>query len=321
MKTVNKQSVMKTVTAAAASVGLISTPVSAATHTANEHSKTELRSNANQNVASQGYAAGLELINTNTKADLAAAKKTGLVEASDGTVSYYDTFGQKATGAVSTEAGDYYFDENGDMETGFITENGKTYYYDNNTGLKQSGTIDVDGSTYILSDTGATQQGWVETDEGKVYLDENGAVVKDTTRSIDGQQYSFDANGHMETNVTKNGWTYDENGVGTEDLSGYDKIAQAALAQLGVAQDCTRLVSNALAAVGINHHGWPESYLSLGPLTSNPVPGDICVYQGHVAIYIGNGQAVHGGWNGGTTAIFSVQCSTPFIGYVHPILP
>ena len=97
----------------------------------------------------------------------------------------------------------------------------------------------------------------------------------------------------------------------------YDKIAQAAKAPVGVSQDCTMLVTNSLKAVGIDFHGWPEEYLSLGDRTDNPVPGDICVYQGHVSIYIGNGQAVHGGWNGNQTVITSVQCSTPLIAYVH----
>ena len=102
-----------------------------------------------------------------------------------------------------------------------------------------------------------------------------------------------------------------------EDPNFYQKIADAALAQIGVHQDCTMLVTNSLKAVGINFHGAPSAYLSLGDLTNDPVPGDICVYQGHVAIYIGNGQAVHGGWNGYTTQIFSVNCSNPLIGYVH----
>ena len=97
----------------------------------------------------------------------------------------------------------------------------------------------------------------------------------------------------------------------------YQRIADAALAQIGVYQDCTMLVTNSLAAVGINFHGAPAAYLSLGPLTNNPVPGDICVYQGHVALYIGNGQAVHGGWYGNQTTIYSVECNQPFIGYVH----
>ena len=97
----------------------------------------------------------------------------------------------------------------------------------------------------------------------------------------------------------------------------YDRIANAALAQLGVGQDCTALVSNSLRAVGINFHGWPYQYLQLGQLTNNPVPGDICVYSGHVAIYIGNGMAVHGGWYGWGTVKYSVNCSNAFIGYVH----
>lgn len=97
----------------------------------------------------------------------------------------------------------------------------------------------------------------------------------------------------------------------------YDKIASAALDQLGVYQDCTMLVTNSLKAVGINFHGSPAAYLSLGTVTDNPVPGDIIVYSGHVAIYIGNGQAVHGGWLGNQTVISTVECDRPFIAYVH----
>lgn len=97
----------------------------------------------------------------------------------------------------------------------------------------------------------------------------------------------------------------------------YQRIADAALAQIGVYQDCTMLVTNSLAAVGIHFHGAPTAYLSLGTLTNNPVPGDICVYQGHVALYVGNNQAVHGGWLGNQTVLTSVACGQPFIGYVH----
>ncbi|MEO6529286.1 MAG: NlpC/P60 family protein [Specibacter sp.] len=92
-------------------------------------------------------------------------------------------------------------------------------------------------------------------------------------------------------------------------------IASAALAQLGVAQDCTALASNSLAAAGINFHDWPAGYLSLGRTVSagEAQPGDLIYYadggmgMAHIAVYIGNGQAVHGGWDGGTTAVFSVN--------------
>lgn len=92
-------------------------------------------------------------------------------------------------------------------------------------------------------------------------------------------------------------------------------IAAAAYAQLGVSQDCTALATNALAAAGINYHGWPAGYLSLGRTVSaaEAQPGDLAYYQNggmgmaHIAVYVGNGQAVHGGWNGGTTSLFSVN--------------
>ncbi|MGY2743641.1 NlpC/P60 family protein [Pseudarthrobacter sp. O4] len=92
-------------------------------------------------------------------------------------------------------------------------------------------------------------------------------------------------------------------------------IAAAAYAQLGVAQDCTALVTNALAAAGVNYHGWPAGYLSLGRTVgaAEARPGDLAYYQNggvgmaHIAVYVGNGMAVHGGWNGGTTALNSVN--------------
>ena len=97
----------------------------------------------------------------------------------------------------------------------------------------------------------------------------------------------------------------------------YDRIAQAAIAQVGTYQDCTMLVTNALKAVGIDFHGWPAEYAQLGSFTNDPVPGDIIIYSGHVALYIGNGQAVHGGWLGNQTGMSTVECSNAFVGYIH----
>ena len=88
-------------------------------------------------------------------------------------------------------------------------------------------------------------------------------------------------------------------------------IYQAALAQLGRYQDCTMLVTNALKAVGINFHDWPAGYMSLGTVVpaSQAQPGDLIYYANgglglaHIAVYAGNGQAIHGGWNGNQTAL------------------
>jgi len=92
-------------------------------------------------------------------------------------------------------------------------------------------------------------------------------------------------------------------------------ILSAAYAQLGVNQDCTMLVTNALAAVGIHFHDWPAGYLSLGRTVSaaEAQPGDLIYYadggagMAHVAVYAGNGQAVHGGFNGNQTVVFSAN--------------
>ena len=108
---------------------------------------------------------------------------------------------------------------------------------------------------------------------------------------------------------------------GGSSSSGYsangNTVLSAAYSQLGVGQDCTSLVSNSLAAAGIYFHGWPQQYASLGSWTSNPVPGDIVIYDTHVAIYAGGGTAVHGGWNGGTTGVGPVYCSANLMGYIH----
>lgn len=103
-------------------------------------------------------------------------------------------------------------------------------------------------------------------------------------------------------------------------VSSRQTIVSAALGQLGVWQDCTRLVTNSLYAAGINFHGWPRDYLSLGYVVhpSQALPGDLIYYNNggspgpsglwdHIAVYIGNGQAVHGGFNGNQTVVFSVN--------------
>ncbi|WP_260980174.1 NlpC/P60 family protein [Agrococcus jejuensis] len=92
--------------------------------------------------------------------------------------------------------------------------------------------------------------------------------------------------------------------------AGGSTIASAALAQIGEIQDCTKLVADSLAAVGIAYTGMGNLF-NLGPTipASQATPGDIIYYSNggfgsaHVAVYIGNGQAVHGGWNGNQTVV------------------
>ncbi|MFV0434348.1 MAG: NlpC/P60 family protein [Leucobacter sp.] len=99
---------------------------------------------------------------------------------------------------------------------------------------------------------------------------------------------------------------------------GASAIVSGALAQVGVNQDCTDLVQNSLAAAGIiarrDQGGYDlgtstSEYVGLGgtQITSGDyAPGDVLIWDGrHVAIYIGNGQAVHGGYGGNQTVVAS----------------
>ena len=91
---------------------------------------------------------------------------------------------------------------------------------------------------------------------------------------------------------------------------GAQGIVTAALAQLGDIQDCTALVERALRAVGVPAGDLGTQvgeYTGLGGtlVTSGDyAPGDVLIWSGrHVAVYIGNGQAVHGGYGGNQTVV------------------
>ena len=104
--------------------------------------------------------------------------------------------------------------------------------------------------------------------------------------------------------------------------AGAGGLVAAALAQVGVGQDCTDLVQNALAAIGQTErrdqggydHGVSDftrygATVGYAHGTTALAPGDILIWPGlpHVAVYIGGGQAVHGGWSGGTTVVDSIS--------------
>ncbi len=90
-------------------------------------------------------------------------------------------------------------------------------------------------------------------------------------------------------------------------------ILSAAMGQIGEYQDCVKMVADALAAAGIYWYKWPHEYYGIGYAVSaaEAMPGDLIYYVdggagvGHIAVYAGNGMAVHGGYNGNQTVVFS----------------
>lgn len=76
-------------------------------------------------------------------------------------------------------------------------------------------------------------------------------------------------------------------------------MVSAAYAQLGLIQDCTRLVEKALGAAGIPVGDLaPMQFMNYGKVVGTPAPGDMVVQSGHVGIYVGNGQVLSSGMNG-----------------------
>ena len=245
------------------------------------------------------------------------------IEIKDDVYVYVNEDGQKVTGWKTINDRKHYFYEDGTMATGTITKKKKKYY---------------------LDEYGVLYTGWqYDGDNNRYYHDSHGKRLKDTTKEIDGVEYIFDEDG-----VATDKETYDQEQEAKEKKAAEEKAAQrrkssassyssssavsysgssssiasAALAQVGVNQDCTMLVTNALAANGIYFHGWPADYMSLGTITSSPQAGDLIYYAdgglgaAHIAVYIGNGQAVHGGWYGNSTVVSSAYTGSSPV-FIH----
>ncbi|MBC9928644.1 MULTISPECIES: NlpC/P60 family protein [unclassified Leucobacter] len=101
-------------------------------------------------------------------------------------------------------------------------------------------------------------------------------------------------------------------GAGGADLpsgSGASGLLGAAYAQLGANQDCTVLLERALRAIGFGAGDLGTAvgeYTRYGSVVTSGgyAPGDILIWPGqHVAIYAGNGMAVHSGYSGNQTVV------------------
>lgn len=92
-------------------------------------------------------------------------------------------------------------------------------------------------------------------------------------------------------------------------------IANSARAMVGWRQDCVLMAARAIYwNTGRWIQVWPWQYYWYGyPVSyAQARPGDLVYYRNgggglaHIAVYLGNGWAVHGGWNGYTTVVYSV---------------
>ncbi len=103
-------------------------------------------------------------------------------------------------------------------------------------------------------------------------------------------------------------------------------IVNAAWSQVGVAEyiygsqnpgvsfDCSGLTQWCYAQAGISIPRTSSEQLAAGTIVTDPQPGDICWTQGHVAIYIGNGQMIEAQKPGTLVCVSSVR-ATYYVRY------
>ena len=109
-----------------------------------------------------------------------------------------------------------------------------------------------------------------------------------------------------------------------------DRISSSAQELVGVTDGlwCTQVVQQALANAGVSdaYQLWPDQYQGVyGYYTDSPLAGDLIYYNNggrgvdHIAIYIGNGQAVHGNYNGKTVIADAYQSGMGSPQYIRVV--
>ena len=106
---------------------------------------------------------------------------------------YMGEYGAMATGWQKVGTKWYYMNASGVMLTGWQTIDGKRYYLGAN-GAMATGWLELNGKWYYFA-SGVMATGWQKIGSNWYYFQSSGVMVSNTTMTIDGKPYTFDANG------------------------------------------------------------------------------------------------------------------------------
>ena len=133
----------------------------------------------------------------------------------DGTWSFVNSNGEKATGWIKDGSTWYHLNSAGIMETGWIKDTNGLWYYLNNDGSMKIGWLkDTNGRWYYLNSDGAMKRGWSkDIDEKWYYLNSDGAMKTGWLKDTDGKWYYLNTSGDMAVDTTIDGYKIDNTGA------------------------------------------------------------------------------------------------------------
>ena len=119
--------------------------------------------------------------------------ENGWIQTMPGQWKYMEN-GKATTGWKQVNGQWYFMDARGIMQTGWLFQN-NLWYYLNDSGAMAVNWQNVNGKWYWLNQDGAMRTGWKFINNLWYYMEESGAMLENTSRTINGVEYRFDANG------------------------------------------------------------------------------------------------------------------------------
>ena len=208
--------------------------------------------------------------------------------------------------------GDRYVNEDKTVAKGWQEIEGKSYYFSedgtvNSSKTEEATTASVSSNiTGEVKETVATASQEAVKEETEQKAEEVVETPVTTTEATDTTETPAETPAPEQTETP----APEQTTTPTATTLG-QRISAEAQKLVGVTDGlwCTQVVQQALANAGVSdaYQLWPDQYVGVyGYYTDSPQAGDLLYYNNggrgidHIAIYIGNGMAVHGNYNGKT---------------------